>query len=72
MASFTAASKYQLCSSCMRRAFLGDVSLPRPLAQYQVRGKKKLAKRTTINVKLLADVRGYGPKGEYEALMIGS
>jgi hypothetical protein len=51
------------CLSCIRRALNGFnhawVSSTRP----QIRGKKKLAKSTTIKVRLLADIPRYGRKG---------
>lgn len=51
------------CLSCMRRALNGFndawVASTRPL----IRGKKKLAKSTTIKVRLLADIPRYGRKG---------
>jgi hypothetical protein len=51
------------CLSCMRRTLNGFndawVSSTRP----QIRGKKKLAKSTTIKVRLLADIPRYGRKG---------
>lgn len=53
-----------LCLSCMRR-IAGD-GLPQlsPPSLTQIRGKKKTAKKiTTINVRLLADIKGYGRKG---------
>jgi hypothetical protein len=47
---------------CIRRiAGFGD-ALQFPVAQ-QIRGKKKLARATTIKVKLLRDIAGFGRKG---------
>jgi hypothetical protein len=34
-------------------------------ASQQIRGKKKVAKATTINVKLRANIAGFGRKGPY-------
>ncbi len=55
------------CLSCFRR-FTGVVrgepwlALAGPANQH-VRGKKKIAKQTTIKVRLLADIPRYGRKG---------
>lgn len=53
-----------LCSSCIHRMVGDDIShLWFPFYR-QLRGKKKSAKRpTTINVKLLEDIIGFGRKG---------
>ena len=53
-----------LCSSCIHRIAGDDIShLWFPFYR-QLRGKKKSAKRpTTINVKLLEDIIGFGRKG---------
>ena len=50
--------------SCKRQLIADDLSKACSPFYKQVRGKKKTAKRiTTINVKLLEDVKGYGKKG---------
>jgi hypothetical protein len=47
----------------MRRIVLSGDAV-RPFAGQQVRGKKKLAKVPTINVRLLQPVDGYGREGK--------
>lgn len=50
--------------SCMRRVTtsVGDAWLAS--TKQQVRGKKQLAKTSTVNVRLLRDVTRYGKEGE--------
>ncbi|MCJ1281686.1 hypothetical protein MMC26_001008 [Xylographa opegraphella] len=63
MSSFTRSSMVPQCFACIRQVLGNDLSLPLSPFRTQVRGKKKLRLPTTINVKLLRDVRGYGRKG---------
>ncbi|KAG0649726.1 hypothetical protein D0Z07_3901 [Hyphodiscus hymeniophilus] len=55
-------SRAPQCLSCIRRVSGLEDSL-RSLSGQQIRGKKKLAKATTINVKLRANIAGFGRKG---------
>ncbi|KAL6718962.1 Fructose-bisphosphate aldolase 1 [Lecanora helva] len=56
--------KTALCFSCWRRAIGDDIPQSQFPFQRQLRGKKKSAKRpTTIKVRLLQDITGYGRKG---------
>lgn len=58
-------SRTPLCLNCLRRTIGDDISQSFFPFHRQVRGKKKkTAQRpTTINVKLLQDIPGYGRKG---------
>ncbi|KAI9803003.1 MAG: hypothetical protein M1825_002236 [Sarcosagium campestre] len=58
------------CSTCLRRCVASTKPSPTFLQQ-QVRGKKKLAKRLTLPVRLLRDVSGYGPKGALVSVTLG-
>lgn len=55
------------CLQCLRVIALPDVPRLAAPFQQQVRGKKKVAKApSTIKVKLLEDIKGYGRSGEPE------
>ncbi|MCJ1431431.1 hypothetical protein MMC27_000784 [Xylographa pallens] len=56
-------SRVPQCFACIRQVLGNDLSLPLSPFRTQVRGKKKIRLPTTINVKLLRDVRGYGRRG---------
>lgn len=64
MSSLVGSLRAPQCMSCMRRVTtsVGDAWLAS--TKQQVRGKKKLAKVTTVNVRLLKDVTRYGKQGE--------
>ena len=56
-----------ICFACIRRLARDDLSESLFPFQRQLRGKKKTAKRpTTVNVRLLEDIQGYGKKGELQ------
>ena len=57
-------SRAPQCFACIRQVLGSDLSLPLSPFRTQVRGKKKIRLPTTINVKLLRDVRGYGRRGQ--------
>ena len=58
-----------LCLSCLQRVLSNDYAPFTGLSYIQIRGKKKMPKkRTTINVRLLQDVKGYGPRGKAHPL----
>lgn len=62
-------SRTPLCLNCLRRTIGDDISQSFFPFHRQLRGKKKTAKRpTTINVKLLQDIPGYGRKGTVSIL----
>lgn len=64
MARLAISARNPLCISCIRQLVVDDLSKSWFPFYRQVRGKKKTAKRiTTINVRLLEDIRGYGKKG---------
>ena len=64
MAGLSLSARNPLCISCIRQLVADDLSKSGSPFYQQVRGKKKTAKRiTTINVRLLEDIRGYGKKG---------
>lgn len=64
MAALSTYARSTLCSSCIRRIASDDISQLWFPFHRQLRGKKKSAKRpTTINVKLLEDIEGFGRKG---------
>ena len=65
MAALSTSARYTCCSFCIRRIARDDVSQLWFPFYRQLRGKKKSAKRpTTINVKLLEDISGFGGKGK--------
>lgn len=65
MAMSATSFRSPLCLSCMRRVVGDDLTQSWYPFHRQLRGKKKTAKRpTTIKVKLLEDIKGYGRKGE--------
>jgi len=56
--------KRPICLTCWRRLAGEEIPPPSRFSFIQTRGKKKSAKKpTTINVKLLVDMKGYGRKG---------
>ena len=64
MASLVSSMRAPQCMACVRRvqASVGESWLGS--AQQQIRGKKKGAKTpSTVTVKLLRDVKGYGQSG---------
>ena len=64
MAGLSISTRNPLCISCIRQLVADDLSKSWFPFHRQVRGKKKTTKRiTTINVRLLEDIRGYGKKG---------
>ncbi|CAF9942233.1 hypothetical protein IMSHALPRED_003427 [Imshaugia aleurites] len=64
MATLSISARSSLCASCIRRISWDDISQLWFPFHRQLRGKKKSAKRpTTINVKLLEDIVGFGRKG---------
>ncbi|MCJ1403107.1 hypothetical protein MMC11_006330 [Xylographa trunciseda] len=63
MSMLSRSSRVPQCFACIRQIFGSDLSLPLSPFRTQVRGKKKVRLPTTINVKLLKDVRGYGRRG---------
>ena len=64
MAGLSISARNPLCLSCIRQLVADDISKSWVPFYRQVRGKKKTAKRiTTINVRLLEDIRGYGKRG---------
>ena len=64
MARLPISARSPFCISCIRQLVADDLSKSWFPFYRQVRGKKKTAKRiTTINVRLLEDIRGYGKKG---------
>ena len=64
MAALLNFSRSALCSSCVSRVVGDDIAQLCFPFRRQLRGKKKSVKRpTTINVKLLVDIKGFGPKG---------
>ncbi|MCJ1385076.1 hypothetical protein MMC17_008194 [Xylographa soralifera] len=58
------------CFACIRQVLGSDLSLPLNPFRTQVRGKKKIRLPTTINVKLLRDVRGYGRRGQLRSSLV--
>lgn len=64
MAGLLSSARNPLCLACIRRLAGDDLSQSWFPFYRQLRGKKKIAKRTTtIKVKLLEDIKGYGKKG---------
>lgn len=63
MAHLVSSFKNPLCFSCIRRIIGDDIAQSWFPFHRQVRGKKKIAQPTTIKVKLLQDIKGYGKKG---------
>ncbi|OBU01630.1 hypothetical protein VE01_00358 [Pseudogymnoascus verrucosus] len=63
MSSLVGSLRAPQCMSCMRRVTtsVGDAWLAS--TKQQVRGKKRLAKVSTVNVRLLKDVTRYGKEG---------
>ncbi|KFY34906.1 hypothetical protein V494_06379 [Pseudogymnoascus sp. VKM F-4513 (FW-928)] len=63
MSSLVGSLRAPQCMSCMRRVTttVGDAYLAS--TKQQVRGKKHVAKATTVNVRLLKDVTRYGKQG---------
>ncbi|KAJ8606113.1 hypothetical protein MRB53_041189 [Persea americana] len=61
------------CTACCRRWLRDAAYRPlSPLAQVQIRGKKKTAQpKTTITIKLLKDLPAFGRKGTFVAVPIG-
>lgn len=69
MAALSIPIRSTLCSSCIRRMVGYDISQLWFPSHRQLRGKKKSAKRpTTINVKLLEDIIGFGRKGNQHSV----
>ncbi len=65
MASFISSLRASQCMSCVRRVQSGAGEPWLASAQQQIRGKKKLAKTpSTVTVRLLRDVKGYGKAGK--------
>lgn len=52
------------CLFCLRRIATSDISDLVVPFQRQLRGIKKGKAAVVLNVRLLADVQGYGPKGK--------
>ncbi|KAI9738909.1 MAG: hypothetical protein M1818_005222 [Claussenomyces sp. TS43310] len=71
MASLVGSSRTPQCMSCMRRVTAGFGDAWLAPARQQVRGKKKLAKVTTIKVRLLEDLPRYGRQGAIIPLAAG-
>lgn len=64
MANLATLSQSPRCLFCLRRIASYDISdLVVPFRR-QLRGVKKGRISTVLNVKLLKDVHGYGPKGK--------
>ena len=64
MTALSTSARSTLCSSCIQRISGGDISQLWFPFHRQLRGKKKSTKLpTTINVKLLDDIKGFGRKG---------
>ena len=65
MTALSTSARSDLCSSCIRRVAGGDISQLWFPFHRQLRGKKKKTTKlpTTINVKLLDDIKGFGRKG---------
>ena len=64
MSALSFLSARPMCLFCMGQAIRDDLAQTPRLSYTQLRGKKKAAKKpTTINVKLLKDIKGYGRKG---------
>ncbi|KAL2046351.1 hypothetical protein N7G274_001798 [Stereocaulon virgatum] len=64
MAGLCNSARTPLCLACTRRLVRDDLSQLWSPFFTQIRGKKKTAKRpTTIKVKLLEDIKGYGKQG---------
>ena len=69
MARLSISARNSLCISCIRQLVVDDLSKSWFPFYRQVRGKKKTAKRiTTINVRLLEDIRGFGKKGSVHTM----
>ena len=65
MAGLLSSARNPLCLVCIRRLAGDDLSKSWFPFYRQLRGKKKIARRTTtIKVKLLEDIKGYGKKGD--------
>ena len=65
MAALSTSARSTLCTTCIRRIAGDDISHLWLPFHRQMRGKKKSAKGpTTINVKLLEDIEGFGQKGK--------
>lgn len=63
MTGLSISARNPLCLSCIRQLVADDLSKSWFPFHRQVRGKKKTKRITTINVRLLEDVTGYGKKG---------
>ncbi|KAL9635062.1 MAG: hypothetical protein Q9164_003707 [Protoblastenia rupestris] len=64
MSALSFLSARPMCLLCMGQAIRDDLAQTSRLSYTQLRGKKKAARKpTTINVKLLKDIKGYGRKG---------
>lgn len=65
MAGRASLLRTSICSNCLRQAVVDDISQSIFPFYRQIRGKKKTSKGpTTINVKLLQDMPGYGRKSK--------
>ena len=64
MSSLVGSLRAPQCMSCVRRATASFNDAWLASTKQQVRGKKKLAKVTTVNVRLLKDVTRYGKEGK--------
>jgi len=71
MSSLMGPLRVPQCMSCVRRATASFNDAWLASAKQQVRGKKKLAKVTTVNVRLLRDVTRYGKQGSVIPLPAG-
>lgn len=75
MSSLVGSLRAPQCMSCMRRVTTSVSDAWLASTKQQVRGKKRLAKVSTVNVRLLKDVTRYGKEGElrsYAAAMDGN
>jgi hypothetical protein len=73
MVSTLLASRAPQCSSCIRRFAAGfGESFAAPTRQQATRGKKKLAKVSTVNVRLLEDIKRYGRQGKSRQRQLNS
>ena len=71
MAIIAPSSGITLCLNRLRRTIGDDLSRSLFSFRGQLRGKKKLAKKTTtIKVRLLKDVPGFGRKGAFSGLVM--
>ena len=65
MASFIRVPIVPRCVYCLRQNVWSENAKPFTQFGQQIRGKKKVAKApSTIKVKLLEDIKGYGRNGE--------